>query len=154
MKLKKIISWVLLGLLVGIQFVPTKPNRNEVVPKSDFMLVNEVPNNIKSVLQESCYDCHSNNTRYPWYNHIQPIAWLLENHISEGKSELNFNEWGNYSWRKKRSKLNSIKDQIRDDEMPLWSYTLMHKEAVLSESEKTTVIYYMQNLQDNLNENN
>ena len=132
---------MLLGLFVGIQFVPTKPNISQVVPKTDFMLVNNVPNNIKSVLKESCYDCHSNNTRYPWF---------LEHHISKGKDELNFNEWGNYSWRRKRSKLNAIKDQIKDNEMPLSSYTLMHKVARLSEVEKKELIDYITGLMENL----
>jgi len=150
MKIKKIILWVVLVLFVGIQFVPSKRNESQVVPKTDFMVVNAVPNDIKATLKESCYDCHSNNTRYPWYNKIQPVSWFLERHITKGKAELNFNEWGNYSWRKRRSKLNAIKDQIKDNEMPLSSYTLMHGEAKLSASEKTVLINYMAILMDSL----
>jgi len=143
MKFRKTILWIVLGLFVGIQFIPTKSNINKVVPKTDFLLVNHVPNNIKLVLKESCYDCHSNNTEYPWYNHIQPIAWFLENHIYEGKAELNFNEWDNYSLRKKRSKLNAIKNQIKDNEMPLASYTFIHKAAKLSDVEKKELMDYV-----------
>ena len=129
MKFAKIIAVVLLVAFVGIQFVPTERNQSDVVPKTDFMLVNSVPDHIKSKLQTSCYDCHSNNTQYPWYNKVQPIAWFLEDHIKKGKAELNFNEWDSLSNRRKKSKLRSIIKQIENDEMPLDSYTLIHREA-------------------------
>jgi len=150
MRIVKIIALVLLVCFVGIQFVSTELNQSDVVPKTDFSLVNNPPENISTLLQESCYDCHSNNTGYPWYNKIQPIAWFLENHIADGKEELNFNEWDVYSNRRKNSKLKSIISQVKDDEMPLSSYTLIHKDAKLSKSEKTLVIDYMKKLKDNL----
>ena len=95
MKISKIILLILLIVFVGIQFIPTKRNLSEIVPNTDFMIVNNVPNNIKATLQTSCYDCHSNNTSYPWYNTVQPVTWFLENHFEEGKAELNFSEWDN-----------------------------------------------------------
>lgn len=146
MRFLKIIALVLLVVFVGIQFIPTERNQSDVVLKSDFLLVNNSPENIGSLLQVSCYDCHSNNTAYPWYNKIQPVAWFLENHIEEGKHELNFSEWDEYSNRRKNSKLKSIISQIKDDEMPLFSYTLVHREAVLSDEEKQLLIEYMSNL--------
>ena len=150
MKIVKIIALVLLVCFVGIQFMPTKLNQSNTVPKTDFVLVNNAPKNIGTLLQESCYDCHSNNTQYPWYNKIQPVAWFLEDHIDEGKAELNFNEWDAYSNRRKNSKLKSIISQVKDDEMPLASYTLIHKDAKLSNSEKTLIIDYMKNLKETL----
>ncbi|MBR9916073.1 MAG: heme-binding domain-containing protein, partial [Algicola sp.] len=146
MKILKIIAIVLLVAFVGIQFIPTTRNQSEVVPKTDFILVNDVPNDIKNKLQVSCYDCHSNNTIYPWYNKVQPVAWFLEDHIKEGKAELNFNEWDDYSNRRKNSKLKSIINQIESGEMPLDSYTLIHGNAKLSESEKKLLIEYMSDL--------
>jgi hypothetical protein len=101
-------------------------------------------------LQGSCYDCHSNNTSYPWYNRIQPVAWFLQSHITDGKKELNFNEWGMYSNRRKNSKLKSIISQIKDDEMPLSSYTIIHKDAKLSKSLKALVIGYLKKLKNSL----
>jgi hypothetical protein len=121
-----------------------------VIPKTDFLLVNNPPENISTLLKESCYDCHSNNTEYPWYNKMQPAAWFLEEHIKEGKAELNFNEWENYSDRRKNSKLKSIINQIKDDEMPLSSYTLFHRDAILSDAEKKTLIDYMTKIKDSL----
>ena len=150
MKIVKIIALILLVGFVGIQFVPTDLNQSDTVPKTDFLLVNNTQENISALLQESCYDCHSNNTEYPWYNKVQPAAWYLEDHIQEGKDELNFNEWDAYSNRRKNSKLKSIISQVKDDEMPLASYTLIHKDAKLSNSEKTLIIDYMKNLKETL----
>jgi len=150
MKIVKIIPIVLLVAFVGIQFIPTTRNQSDTVPVTDFMLVNNVPENIQNKLQVSCYDCHSNNTQYPWYNKIQPVAWFLEDHIKEGKAELNFSKWDSLSNRRKASKLRSIVKQIEAGEMPLHSYTLIHKEAAFSEEEAKEVINFMTQLKDNL----
>ena len=98
----------------------------------------------------SCYNCHSNNTQYPWYNKIQPVAWFLEGHIKKAKEELNFSEFGDYSKRRQKNKLKSIINQIRDNEMPLSSYTLIHRDAILSESEKSELENWISNLRDSL----
>ena len=150
MKILKIILLILLILFVGIQFIPTKRNQNDVVPNTDFMLVNNVPKDIKNKLQVSCYDCHSNNTQYPWYSKIQPGAWFMENHIKDGKTELNFSEWDSLSNRRKKSKLKSIISQIEDNKMPLSSYTLIHRNAIFSEAEKQRITTYLKKLKSNL----
>tara|TARA_R110002126_G_scaffold27328_10_gene91747 strand:- start:404 stop:859 length:456 start_codon:yes stop_codon:yes gene_type:complete len=150
MKIVNSIVLVLLVAFVGIQFIPTEHNQSDIVPATDFMLVNNVQNKLKSKLQVSCYDCHSNNTYYPWYNKIQPVAWFLEDHINDGKKELNFNEWDTYSERRKNSKLKSIVKQIEGNEMPLFSYTLIHKDAIFSEEDKLMVINYMKGLKDSI----
>lgn len=150
MRILKILALILLVGFVAIQFVPTERNQSDLVPNTDFLLVNNTPETIGKILQVSCYDCHSNNTAYPWYNRIQPIAWLLEDHIMEGKKELNFSEWNTYSNRRKNSKLKSIMSQIREDEMPLFSYTLIHRDAILSDDEKQSIIEYMKCIQDSL----
>jgi len=136
--------------LIVIQFFPITLNESDTVPQSDFMIVNQVPATIKNRLQVSCYDCHSNNTDYPWYSKIQPAAWYLEDHILEGKDELNFNEWATYSDRRKNSKLRSIISQIEEDKMPLDSYAVIHRDAILSDEDKTMIIDYMTALKDSL----
>lgn len=143
MKSVKIILLILLIVFVGIQFIPTKRNQSSDVPITDFMTVNTVPQNVSNALKTSCYDCHSNNTSYPWYNKVQPVAWILENHIEEGKAELNFSEWENYSERRKKSKLKSIVSQIEDGKMPLSSYTLLHGDAKLSFKQKEEIIKWI-----------
>src|SRR5690625_7505051 len=103
MRFLKIIALVLLVVFVGIQFIPTERNQRDVVQKSDFVLVNNSPENIGSLLQVSRYDCHSNNTRYPWYNKVQRIAEYLERHITEGKARMNLSAWEPYSKRRQNS---------------------------------------------------
>ena len=150
MKVVKIIAVVLLVAFVGIQFIPTTRNQSDMVPETDFMLVNNVPENIQNKLQVSCYDCHSNNTQYPWYNKVQPVAWFLEDHIKEGKAELNFNEWDSLSSRRKASKLRSIIKQIENGEMPLDSYTFIHRDARFSEAEAEEIINWVTQLKNSL----
>jgi len=150
MRIVKIIAIIALVVLVGIQFVPTERNQSDTVPETDFMLVNNVPETIQEKLQVSCYDCHSNNTQYPWYNKIQPAAWFLEDHIKEGKAELNFSEWDSLSSRRKSSKLRSIIKQIESGEMPLDSYTLIHSEAIYSKAEEEELINFISKLKDSL----
>jgi hypothetical protein len=150
-KIFKVIAWIALIAFVGIQFFPTDRNESDLIPQTDFMLVNQVPTSIQNQLKESCYDCHSNNTKYPWYNKIQPAAWYLEDHVKEGKSELNFNEWDSLSRRRKASKLRSIIKQVESDEMPLSSYTLIHSDAVLSKAQQTEIIEYMRQLKGEAN---
>lgn len=137
-------------MFVGIQFVPTKRNQSDNISASDIMIVYNVPEQIEKKIKVSCYDCHSNNTQYPWYNKIQPVAWFLEGHIKKAKEELNFSEFGDYSKRRQKNKLKSIINRIRDNEMPLPSYTLMHKDAVLSESEKSELENWISKLRDSL----
>jgi len=146
----KKIGIALLVVFIGIQFIPKTYNQSDTALASDFMTIFDVPESIETQLKTSCYDCHSNNTYYPWYNKLQPVAWFLEDHITEAKGELNFNEFGDYSKRRQKSKLKSIISQIRDDEMPLTSYTLMHWDAKLSDKEKEIIIDWVDNLRDNL----
>ncbi|WP_372769620.1 heme-binding domain-containing protein [Lutibacter sp.] len=150
MKLLKKITIILLMAFVGIQFIPTIRNQSVLILQTDFNNTFEVPNNIQRILKISCYDCHSNNTNYPWYNKIQPASWLLEKHIKEGKKELNFSEFGTYSKRRQKSKLKAVINQIRDDEMPLYSYALIHGETILSERNKKYLIDWLSKQKDGI----
>ena len=129
----------MLLVFAGIQFIPADRNQSDIVPAYDLMEVYNVPEKVEVIFKTSCYDCHSNNTAYPWYNKIQPISWIMEGHIKKGKSELNFSEFGSYSERRKKSKFKSILSQVKDDEMPLPSYLLMHRNAKLSENKKKAI---------------
>jgi len=151
MKLFKRLGIAFLIILVGIQFIPTSSNQiAEVASTSDFLKTNKVPEYVGHMLITSCYDCHSNITHYPWYNKIQPIGWLLESHINKGKEQLNFSEFGSYSVRKQKSKLKSMADQIEKDQMPLSSYTLIHRNARLTQESKKAFVDYLNALLDSL----
>ena len=101
MKKIKFIAYIGLVVLGIIQFFPTDKNESNLILDTDFMKVNKVPLEVEKQIKVSCYDCHSNNTVYPWYSKLQPAAWFLEDHINEGKVELNFSEWGAYSNRRR-----------------------------------------------------
>lgn len=130
---------VLLAILVTIQFVQPARNLSVQVSTTGIASVTNVPANVQVILQNSCYDCHSNNTRYPWYANIQPGAWLMASHIKSGKAELNFDEFGDYPKRRQISKLKAIASSVKDKTMPLQSYLLIHKKAVLSNAEQILI---------------
>jgi len=148
MKLLKIIGLVLLVVLVGLQFFPARSNQNTIVPSTDFVKTYKVSERVTQMLHTSCYNCHSNNTDYPWYSKVQPVGWYLENHINKGKEELNFSEFGSYSGRKQQSKLTSMISQVEDDKMPLPSYTFIHREARLSAEDKNNLVDYLKTLKE------
>lgn len=142
----KLSLWIVLIVLVGIQFVPVQRDEIEPVTNADFIEHYESPVVIGNIIRASCYDCHSNQTKYPWYSNVQPIGFLLQNHISEGKSELNLSEYGLLSNRMKRAKLKSILSQINDDKMPMPSYLLLHSEAKLDSLKKALLVSYLDSI--------
>jgi hypothetical protein len=147
--IKKIAIVIIAGLLI-IQFFRPARNRSNKILETDITKTYVIPATVEQVLKTSCYDCHSNNTNYPWYANIQPFGWLLANHIREGKAELNFSEFGSYTSRRQKSKLKGIENSIKDGSMPLESYTLMHREAFLSKEEKALLLDWSMKVRDNL----
>ena len=148
-----LIKKILLALLIvflAIQLIQPASNNHEQVVSTDFAKVFSVPESVQSILQNACYDCHSNHTVYPWYSHIQPMAGLLAKHIKEGKAKLNFSEFGNLRTRRQASKLKDIAGQVKDNEMPIASYKIMHENARLSEAEKKLIIEWMNSKADSL----
>ena len=121
-----------------------------LITANDITKAMPVPDDIQTILKTSCYDCHSNNTLYPWYASIQPVAWWLNDHIEEGKKEINFNEFAGYSLRRQYKKLGEIIKQLKEDEMPLESYRLIHRNAVLSEPKKLSLSNWAQALRDTM----
>jgi hypothetical protein len=112
-----------------------------------------VPVDVQEVLRNSCYDCHSNNTHYPWYAEVQPVGWLLANDIQEGKSELNFDEFGSYRAMRKYRKFKEIQDQVERREMPMPSYVMMHGKAELTEETKALLINWTIAMRDSMKAN-
>ena len=128
-----------------------QPARNESYEQeltANFTKMYDVPINVETTLRTSCYDCHSNNTNYPLYSYMQPARFFMEEHIKDGKKDLNFNEFGRYSKRKQGNKLEAIVKQIKSDEMPLASYTLIHKNAILTPTQKEEIINWIEKTKD------
>ncbi|MEO6490636.1 MAG: heme-binding domain-containing protein [Ferruginibacter sp.] len=139
---KKIVVLVFV-ILILIQFIQPSRNNSRPVSAVNFEKIYQVPGNVSSMLKASCYDCHSNNTSYPWYSNIQPGAWWMSSHIKRGKAELNFDEFGNYSALRRRNKLQAVINSINDGTMPLASYTIMHQNARLSSEDKKTLLDWL-----------
>ncbi|MES2617982.1 MAG: heme-binding domain-containing protein [Bacteroidota bacterium] len=151
-KLKKILKLtgkILLVLLVLIQFIrPDKNNSGNVT--NDITKQWPMPDNVKTILATACNDCHSNTTKYPWYSQIQPVAGWLANHIDEGKHELNFNEFTSYRLYRQYHKLEEIEEVITENEMPLSSYTIIHRDAILDETQKSALINWTREIRDSM----
>lgn len=128
-----------IALLIVIQFWGTEKNTNSVPSENAIEKHYTVPAGVLGLLKTSCYDCHSNNTVYPWYNNIQPIKWWLASHVYEGKKHLNFDEFNTYSPDKMLHKLDEVVETVSKGEMPLSSYTLIHGNAKLSDNDRKEI---------------
>lgn len=117
--------------LVIIQFFQPEKNYQEITSDDLFSQI-EVPENVGNLIKNSCYDCHSNQTNYPWYNRVAPVSWMIADHIKVGKDNLNFSTWGQLSKRKQIGALSEICEVCENHEMPLNSYLIIHKDAALS----------------------
>lgn len=146
MRILKKIALGLLIVLVLLQFIPRTVNKDERTLPADITKNYPVPGDVQSILKKACYDCHSNNTRYPWYAQVQPFRWFLDGHIKQGKEELNFSEFGTYSKKKQYNKLRSIGESIKEGTMPLNSYRVMHADARLTETEKNALSKWVEDM--------
>lgn len=140
----KLLLLLLLIVFALLQLIPRpKKNIDSSITKNDFTFTNTPPPAIQNILKRSCYDCHSNSTEYPWYAHVQPVAWWLGDHIEHGKKELNFSEFGTYNPRRKYKKLEEMYGEVKEDLMPLPSYTRIHRDAILNDDEKQMLLNWI-----------
>ena len=142
---------ILLGLLsLFILFQFFRPSRNlSTAPETDDIFSHyPASENIKAMIKTSCYDCHSNDTRYPWYAGIQPLAWWLDHHIEEGKGELNFSDFAAFNIRYKSHKLDEIMEVINEREMPLKSYLLIHSGSRLTDAQRKEIVKWADELRE------
>ena len=131
----KIILIILLAGAVIIQFY--RPVKNSEATTPDHIFEQEkLPPQVKTMISNSCLDCHSNHTNYLWYHEIAPVSWLVSSDIKEGKEKLNFSEWGKMDVFDKIGALDEICSEVEDGDMPMKAYVLMHKKARLSEEQR------------------
>lgn len=138
--MKKKLLIIFLVLVLAAQAIQPSLNRGNAAGPKDITQVMAVPPDVRTILEQSCYDCHSNHTDYPWYDRIAPVSWWVANHVNEGKRELNFTEFASYSPRKQRKKLEEVGETVEEGEMPLKSYLIMHGDAKLTEAQKKTLV--------------
>lgn len=148
--MKKKLLLLLLVVFVAIQFIHPERNESAEPQTADISTIYKVPVDVSNILNKACNDCHSNNTIYPWYATIQPVAWWLNDHIQEGKGEINFNKFASYAPAKQYHKLEEFKKQIDEDEMPLSSYTLIHTNAKLTDSEKKILTNWSEDIRNQM----
>jgi len=140
MKVIKKILLILLVLFVIAQFFGPKKNLGEMASMDAFYAETKAPENIKVILKESCNDCHSDVTRYPWYNNITPVNYWLSDHVNDGKKHFNISKWPEYSTKRKDHKLEELVEMVEKKEMPIDSYTWTHTEAKLSDAQIKEVV--------------
>src|SRR5215831_1822233 len=144
MKTFRRITVAVIVVAVAIQLVPISrtnpPVETEVA----------APYNVQAIITRSCYDCHSNETVWPWYSHVAPVSWVVVYDVREGRTDLNFSEWGSYSIKEKGDKLDDICGRVRRDEMPDGKYTLIHRNARLSNDERNAVCAWAEQVRKRL----
>lgn len=146
---KQIILGIIV-LFVGIQFFGKSPGNPEFDKQTDLIEQLNPNQEIQGILKNACYDCHSNETKYPWYAKVAPIKWSINKHIRHGREELNFSIWGTYELGRKDHKLEEVVEVLEEGEMPLTSYISMHSEAQLSKEQVNALISWAKTARGNL----
>ena len=147
--MKKILIVLLIALVV-IQFIKPEKNEAETRDVASFEAETQPPAEVLTVLQNQCYDCHSNKTTYPWYAEIAPVSYWIADHVEEGNEHFNASVWDSYNAKKKDHKLEELIEEVEEGEMPLNEYNWLHggiteteKEAIIAWAEKAREAYTM-----------
>jgi hypothetical protein len=131
---------IIIAIIVIIQFFRIDKTNPPTDIEKDFITITNPPTGMVIMLKESCYDCHSHHTKYPWYSNVAPVSWLLKEHINDGRNHLNFSVWSDYNESKKDHKLDECIEMIETGEMPMKGYVLLHGEADLTDEQKLAMI--------------
>lgn len=148
---KKFLLSILIVFLLAQFFGPEK-NAGDITKIEVFLAETNPPQDVKKILKESCFDCHSDVTRYPWYFNVTPVNYWIADHIRHGKSELNFSQWAEYSLKRKEHKMEEVWEEVKEKEMPLDSYTWTHGEANLSDDQIEALVSWAKTVQGNYKE--
>jgi len=146
----KIGFFILVGLFLLIQVYRPQRTRTDEITKDHIIKVMPVPDNVQSILKRSCYNCHSEQTEWPWYSNIAPFSWLVISDVTSARAKMNLSGWGKYTKDKQAIKLSRICDRITDKEMPPPRYTMIHSDAVLSQQDKDILCNWANAVSDTL----
>lgn len=149
-KFLKTIGWLLLIALIVIQFFRPAKNLEKEISPNHISTKYSIPPDVNSILDKACYDCHSNNSRYPWYYNIQPVGMWMDDHIKEAKGGVNFSEYTNKRLRYQYHKMEEVIELVKEGEMPIDSYTWTHKDAILTTEERSKLVNWAQTIMDTL----
>ena len=144
--MKWIKRFLILALIafVVMQFIRPEKNNGGYESLNTFLEETKPTPAVAATLKAACYDCHSNQTRYPWYNNIAPVSYWLADHVKDGTKHLNFSKWSTYSVKRKDHKLEEVAEEVEKGEMPLDEYTWTHGEAKLSDQQIKELILWVQ----------
>ncbi|MGH1519395.1 heme-binding domain-containing protein [Chryseobacterium sp. JK1] len=145
--MKKIIVVILVAFVI-IQFFPIDKTNPPPTPGMDFLRIKQSPEKIAKMIRTSCYDCHSNETKYPWYSSISPASWFVKNHINEGRKHLNFSTFAVYETNRQLHKLDECIEMIEKKEMPLESYYVGHQSAKLTDEQRAELVHYFKRVKE------
>lgn len=145
--MKKKIFIALLILLALAQFKRIDKSNPPIIEEQDFFTVNEAPAEIKDLIQTACYDCHSHTTNYPWYSNLSPVSWWLKDHITEGRSHMNFSTWAAMDPSDRDHALEECQEVLEEKEMPMLPYMIAHNEAWIDEEQRAELAAYFKSLQ-------
>lgn len=143
MKILKKIGLILLIAFIIAQFFRPEKNEGNLSSVTAFIAETNPPEDVKTILKTSCFDCHSDHTKYPWYNNVTPVNYWLNNHIQHGKKHFNASAWTDYSQKKKDHKLDELAEEVAEKKMPLPSYTWTHGDADLSQEQIDAVVAWV-----------
>ena len=132
--------WIALALLVVIQFINSRLPETAPAGIKDVAVSENVPPDVKMLMKNACYDCHSMETTYPWYSYVAPVKWLVKSDILEARHHVNFTDWADYSVKEKVKKLDDIHEELEKGDMPPSDFTMMHAHARLSEADRKKII--------------
>lgn len=133
-------------ILVFIQCIRIDKTTRNYIKSDDLLIASNASPKVVSIMHKACYDCHSYETKYPWYSNVAPVSWWTKNHINEAREEINFNDWTHFSEKRQDKKLHACIEEVEEGEMPLQSYTWIHHEAKLSADQKNILIAYFNSL--------
>lgn len=139
----KLTGWTILVLVIVVQFAPVERENPVTDQNLDFFVATEMPADVQSVFKNSCYDCHSNETIWPWYSYVAPVSFVITHHVEEGRDQLNLSSWGEFDPDEKKGILKHMKKEIEKGEMPLAGYTVLHGNAKMTEERKALVIQWI-----------
>ncbi|MBR9977186.1 MAG: heme-binding domain-containing protein [Bacteroidetes bacterium] len=132
-KTARIVILGIAGIILGMQLF--RPVRDNPPVRADII----APPAVKALLRPACYDCHSNETRWPWYSHVNPAGWLLAGHVRDGRDALNFSDWDTLDVRKRYLLKRDILSSVEEESMPLPSYLLLHPDARLDSEDRAVI---------------
>lgn len=152
-KFFKILLIFLLAVFVIIQFIPSGRQGNQPIAGQDIFEIQEIPSDVDIILNNACYDCHSQSVIYPWYSYVAPVSWLVARDVNMGRDHLDFGKWGELSKRDKIKVLGEVAEEVEDGNMPMQIYINMHSEADLTEEQRELIVNWSEELAEKIMEN-